>query len=72
MTLTTPRMPEEASTTPAGSTAMSVPKPIASPTPARAGARAWLKLSQAYRSHEKDQCGSQHEARDRARTLGSI
>ncbi len=48
------------------------PAPISSPTSARARARASLTLSPAHCSHEKDQHGWQHEARDRARTLGSI
>jgi hypothetical protein len=72
MTLTTLRMSSEASITPADSMATLVPAPMASPTSARARARASLTLSPAYCSHEKDQHGWQHEVRDRARTLGSI
>jgi len=57
MTLTTLRMSSAAGTTPADSMATWAPAPIASPTPARAGARASLTLSPAYRSREKDQYG---------------
>ena len=71
-TLTMLRMSSEASTTPAGSMAMSVPTPIAGPTSARARARASLTLSPAHCSHKKDQHGWQHEAQDLARPLGSI